>query len=647
MRIVCDQCQASYLVPDEKIVKSVVRLQCRHCDNQILMRVDLANVKEETSKKLEKWRSSSARPAISPTRSLADWYFSVNGESRGPFRKDELIQRFETGEAPESSFVWHKSLVEWKPALEVEAFSSAILAKNEPPPPPPPPAPFLSKSSSYSLPPLLNSPSPSSSGKDVLRRSKPNIAGLKNRLEQTPSTNFDAVRRTDSGIGLEELARLGEANSSQNSSPSIQGLKDISLPEISLDVSIEEELKINTELEDKFLDIDEISIDLASQESDVITIAQSDAVETSREGDEAISIEPSDRLLDAIDLDESTQVYSQQEIDAITNPSEEFKSSPNKALDSEEIKRIVFGDSNEVARVSTVEKSVRQSDDIFAKIDLLREAEEDLEPLPSAEHSMLLQIEHLQNVQRKQIRRLFILAFLLLGVVGIGVFAFIFLKNDEEPTQVQYIDRSLASVEGSYVDEDELSRYTPEDDFEIITQNIHYNTKPERSNGNARQNTANAHANSANGSKLPNADAEPSKLANSAALPSLGRRDSIQVIPKTIQQSDATNFVQASKYAGLKRPGQSDRLAFNSGLKSVSRTIQECHKRELKMGQASVSKIYINIVVQPNGTVKSYKVDSKQVSQNFLNCLDAKKDRWVFQAFEGENIELRQGFVLE
>ena len=59
MRIVCEQCQTTYIVPDDKIVKNVLRLTCQKCGHVITTRVDgAARGEKAPSPTLGKWQRS-------------------------------------------------------------------------------------------------------------------------------------------------------------------------------------------------------------------------------------------------------------------------------------------------------------------------------------------------------------------------------------------------------------------------------------------------------------------------------------------------------------------------------------------------------------------------------------------------------------
>ena len=164
MRIVCEKCQATYHIPDEKIVRKTVRMTCRKCGEVITMRVD-----EETSGNatLGKWRASALNTPKKTQGETPSWYYSYNGESFGPYTQDELIAKIQSpsvNPVAKDCYVWTKSLGNWKPLVEVEPFASAV----QPSVVPVPAAPVKKPASSVaSL---------------AVKRSSPDISSLKMKL---------------------------------------------------------------------------------------------------------------------------------------------------------------------------------------------------------------------------------------------------------------------------------------------------------------------------------------------------------------------------------------------------------------------------------------------------------------------------------
>lgn len=237
MRIVCEQCQTKYIVPDEKIVKNVLRLTCQKCGHVITTRVDEAasgkqSGSETPSNTLNKWRTSTAQPAARRSQTETPvWYYSYNGESFGPFTEEELTQKLRSEKlAPvvEHCFIWRKSFSEWKPVLQVEPFASAIQA------PPPPPAPAAPKPVNPNMPPLFDddnatqqmqvpmfslfADSPSTPARSSVKpagASSPDVPGLKQRLQASGAATKSSV--TQSKAQLEFAAPNPKKDSTDSS----------------------------------------------------------------------------------------------------------------------------------------------------------------------------------------------------------------------------------------------------------------------------------------------------------------------------------------------------------------------------------------------------------------------------------------------
>src|SRR5690606_14731938 len=116
--------------------------------------------------------SASAPPAAkADDRVVADWYYSKDGQSFGPFGRADLIGRFESGELGAECYVWHRDLRDWLPEHAPDPLSDAIALHQAQIPPPPPRKPF--ESLAAGKPASLESMSPNPSGR---------VQSLKDRL---------------------------------------------------------------------------------------------------------------------------------------------------------------------------------------------------------------------------------------------------------------------------------------------------------------------------------------------------------------------------------------------------------------------------------------------------------------------------------
>lgn len=49
-----------------------------------------------------------------------NWYFEVQGVSKGPFPEDELVQMTQRGDVPADSMIWRPGLEEWSPIRKLK-----------------------------------------------------------------------------------------------------------------------------------------------------------------------------------------------------------------------------------------------------------------------------------------------------------------------------------------------------------------------------------------------------------------------------------------------------------------------------------------------------------------------------------------------
>lgn len=212
MRIVCDKCDAKYVVPDEKIVRKTVRLTCRKCGNVITARVD-DEVSESAT--LGKWRQNMAGLQKRDGSENPGWYYSYNGESFGPYTQSELETKVASPALQpiaEQCYVWHKSLETWRPLTEIEPFASAAIK-----PPPAPPAPKKAPVSA-GLPPLYAGKTANVRLTNTAQRVSPNVSALKQRLMAST-----APEQQDCAACRDETRIVSDAPTVTQDSPMLSG----------------------------------------------------------------------------------------------------------------------------------------------------------------------------------------------------------------------------------------------------------------------------------------------------------------------------------------------------------------------------------------------------------------------------------------
>lgn len=259
-----------------------------------------------------------------------------------------------------------------------------------------------------------------------------------------------------------------------------------------------------------------------------------------------------------------------------------------------------------------------------------------------SEKSQLIQLEHFQKLadaNKRQKRNKFIAvvlgAALLIALAIAGtLYSKTNDKDDKTSSAVTISHTAFDTVKGRTIESDEIDRLIPADDFEIFDAQATKKTKqdPVKSKpaapSDAQDKTANADA------PLP-ADLPPSSAT---------RKDGRAGVVLQKQDFADASATEGSKIKTKSAPSMQDK--FKLGLSIISKTVQECYRREAKNGTMNVPKIYISFVVKNDGSVEKFDIENAQVPETFHKCLDAKKDRWKFAAFDGNSVTLRQGFIL-
>lgn len=134
MKFYCEVCNTKYSIADDKVRGKVLKVRCKKCSNIITVREALAPIGDAS----EPASTSSAKPSPPPSPPpkkdkppAQNWYYSINGESAGPFDLSQLRDRFTSGELGDECYVWHETLVDWKPVAQVDAFSAALQQSQE------------------------------------------------------------------------------------------------------------------------------------------------------------------------------------------------------------------------------------------------------------------------------------------------------------------------------------------------------------------------------------------------------------------------------------------------------------------------------------------------------------------------------------
>lgn len=144
MKVVCPACNARYRLPDDRVRGKVLKIRCKSCGHIFQVRDPNTKATDSASIRGRSTRATGAFGAVDDSRKTDStspqsvetspgsfsseriWYYSINGESYGPYRESELFARFQNGRIGSESYVWTEGFEKWQLATEEATFNDAI-----------------------------------------------------------------------------------------------------------------------------------------------------------------------------------------------------------------------------------------------------------------------------------------------------------------------------------------------------------------------------------------------------------------------------------------------------------------------------------------------------------------------------------------
>ncbi len=113
MRFSCEGCNAKYMISDDKVGPSGVKVRCKKCGHVTVVR--------RTEPELEAPAGSSGPP-------VAEWWVAIDEQPVGPIAPEEVRRHWESGTLHAESLVWHAGLAEWTPIHSVPQLAGPLGA---------------------------------------------------------------------------------------------------------------------------------------------------------------------------------------------------------------------------------------------------------------------------------------------------------------------------------------------------------------------------------------------------------------------------------------------------------------------------------------------------------------------------------------
>ncbi len=165
MKFLCGNCKAKYKIADDKVSGRALRMKCRRCQHDIIIRREeaappaaaaaagggrgaAARPKAPQAKRGDRRGSalgadfrrnvsspgakSSPPPTPAPPEDL--WHVAINDVPVGPIKREEVEKKVQTGAVNGESLCWREGYDDWRPLSEVAELAS-LLRKQRPPAP--------------------------------------------------------------------------------------------------------------------------------------------------------------------------------------------------------------------------------------------------------------------------------------------------------------------------------------------------------------------------------------------------------------------------------------------------------------------------------------------------------------------------------
>ncbi|MDH5675298.1 MAG: zinc-ribbon domain-containing protein [Myxococcales bacterium] len=161
MKFLCNHCKAKYQIADEKVAGRTLRMTCRQCQGEIVIRGDqpgaatayqslsgagMAPAVDVLGAGFNQQLSAQAMPAVAPAShaGAAQWHVAINDVPVGPMSRHEVAAKIAAGAVDAESLAWREGLDDWLPVrhlpelsglLTQAAAASQQIAALAPPPP--------------------------------------------------------------------------------------------------------------------------------------------------------------------------------------------------------------------------------------------------------------------------------------------------------------------------------------------------------------------------------------------------------------------------------------------------------------------------------------------------------------------------------
>jgi DNA-directed RNA polymerase subunit RPC12/RpoP len=132
MKFLCSHCKAKYQIADERLAGRTLRMTCRSCGQEILLRGDpglssnrapatstsgsmqavLPSVPSALGAEFQSALAGSLHP-LPPAVPIDEWHVAIDDAPVGPMRREEVARRLASGVLGPESLAWREGLDDW------------------------------------------------------------------------------------------------------------------------------------------------------------------------------------------------------------------------------------------------------------------------------------------------------------------------------------------------------------------------------------------------------------------------------------------------------------------------------------------------------------------------------------------------------
>ena len=143
MKFLCSNCKAKYQISDEKVAGRTLRMRCRRCQEEIVIRGDAPSLVGTPApaasrapvsaaavalgSELQRQLSEPPGASVVPAAASEGWHVAIGNNPVGPVSLDEVRHKLESGAANAATLVWRDGFDDWLPLRDVPQLAALVV----------------------------------------------------------------------------------------------------------------------------------------------------------------------------------------------------------------------------------------------------------------------------------------------------------------------------------------------------------------------------------------------------------------------------------------------------------------------------------------------------------------------------------------